>query len=58
MEWLGKVWGPLGGAADKNSIVSISTNFKDMETIENALESWNNFLFDNKKIFLVFDPFL
>ena len=49
---------PLGGATDKTLTWRIFTNFKDMNTIESALESSNIIFSDIEKIFLVFDPFL
>ena len=55
---MGKVWGPLGGATDKTLIRRSFTNFKDMNMIESALESWNIIFSKFEKIFLVFDPFL
>ena len=52
----GKVSGPLGGATEKTLIWRNFTNFKDMKTIESALESWNIIFSKIEKIVLVFWP--
>ena len=55
--FLGKVSGPLGGATEKTLIWRNFTNFKDMKTIESALESWNIIFFKIEKIFWFLTPF-